>query len=394
MANDAALAMREQGTVRPQQPNVPTLDFSAIPPDIMARAAQIAADVMANGGTINPAQALTAAYHFANTGEVMGRHSYVGTKGNVSGRVLEGYRAVARELDMSRYQWYFRPLTPDEEKMHTIQPGDRALACSVDVLAARRQCIDMGIEYHPVVGITVIRKGEPLNVPKNRTAMWVMQKQCKNDALRQLGENTEADEVLAEAGISDAPDGYMSVEQAEAMVRERIAEALRQANPPTPQEVQARAAANVKTMRAPAGFQGFGDEPEPGGTAEHAPLISPTKANGHAPAAPTADEQFEQMTSASQERAAQAEDAKPHRDMAGMTGAAAKEFPAWCVGFVSTFPYYAKSGRPDMPHILRTVASDKVGFADVTPANIAQVCEKLTAYAERQAALGEAEAGK
>jgi len=133
-----------------------------------------------------------------------------------------------------------------------------------------------------------------------------------------------------------------------------------------------------------------------------APGVTPAVTPVTAPAAPppaappsAADAEFAALTSASQERAARAAAAQPpRRDMAGMTGAAAKEFPAWCVGFSGTFPYYARGGRPDMAHILRTVASSKVGFDDVTPANIAQVCEKLTAYAERQAALGEAETGK
>ena len=42
-------------------------------------------------------QAVKAAYFFHNTGQVEGRDSYIGTSGRVTGKVLEGYRGVARD---------------------------------------------------------------------------------------------------------------------------------------------------------------------------------------------------------------------------------------------------------------------------------------------------------
>ena len=308
MAQTTAIATRPAAPV--QTSNVPALDFSQIAPDIMARAAAIATSVMAAGGSINPAQALAAAFHFADTGEVIGRHSYVGTTGNVAGRVLEGYRAVARELDMSKYQWRYRPLDPNEERMNNIQPGDRAMICEVDVLAARRQCIEMGIDYQPVIGCTVVRKGEALNVPKNRSSLWVLQKQARIDALRQIGENTSADEVLSEAGITDAPDGYLSPEQAEALVAERLAEALRAAQVRSDAELLQAVALSVAAMRGPATDDPLGiDEPPP---------------HGRPAEPPTSDAEFAAIPNAGTERAAAAIRA---RMMSGIPADDAKAHP-------------------------------------------------------------------
>jgi len=181
------------------QVSAPQLDFSGVPLPVLSRAASIAAEIMANGGSITPPQALAAAYHFYETGEVIGRHAYVGTKGNVAGRVLEGYRGVARKLDMSKYQWRYRPPTPDEMARHHIGPQDRMTVCELDVLAARRQCIEMGVEYQPIIGVSIVRQGDKINSPAFRDSVWLMEKQARVDALRQVGEQTSGDEDLEEA---------------------------------------------------------------------------------------------------------------------------------------------------------------------------------------------------
>lgn len=212
-------------------PNVPALDFSQIDPAIMARAASIAADVIAGGGHINAAQALAAAFHFEQTGEVIGRHAYVGTTGQVAGKVLEGYRGVARELDMSQFQFRYRPLTEDEKKLHDIDPKWQTVACEIDVLKARARCIRMGVEYQPMIGVGILRpsekvtsQGGPKDPPKTKTWYWVLQKRARVDGMRQLGENTSGDDVLKEAG-TEAPEGtHLSIEQAEAFVREHLRE--------------------------------------------------------------------------------------------------------------------------------------------------------------------------
>jgi hypothetical protein len=232
-SGSTALAVQKPGAIAmTESANAPMLDFKSVPLPIMARAAAIAAKVLAEGGTINAAQALDAAYHFESTGEVMGRHSYVGTSGSVAGRVLEGYRAVARRLDMSQYQYRYRPLTADEKEFHSFHDGDRMLICELDVLAARRQCIEMGIPYSPILGISIVRKGDKLNDPAYRDPMWIMQKQARTDALRQVGETSSANEEIAEAealGVDmqatralQAGGAYLDQEQAETLVDDAV----------------------------------------------------------------------------------------------------------------------------------------------------------------------------
>lgn len=234
-----------------QPTRVQGIDISQVPQDVLARAAAIMWDVQTqkDGGEITPAQAITAAYHFKETGQVMGRDAYVGTKGQVAGRVIQGYQGLARERNMALYQWRFRDLTDEEKSLHGVQVGDKSLICELDVLAARKQCIEMKIDYRPVIGMTIVRKGDYQNVPKNRTMRWVLEKQCKNDALRQVGEHTSAEDVLDEAGV-EAPEGvHLSIEQAEALVRS-IALAAQTAALPEGEALK-RLAANTDAMRGP-----------------------------------------------------------------------------------------------------------------------------------------------
>ena len=258
MANDALVTAAQSAPVRVQG-----IDIDKVPPDVLARAASIMFDVQSTGGTITPAQAITAAYHFKETGDVMGRDSYVGTKGQVAGRVIQGYQGLARERNMALYQWQFRDMTPEEKSLHGVQEGDKTLICELTVLAARRQCIDMKIEYRPVLGMTIVRKSDMQSVPKNRTLRWVLEKQCKNDALRQVGEHTSADDVLAEAGV-EAPEGvHLTIEQAEAWVRSLAAAAQVAALPEA--EQQKRLAANTDAMRGPKTDDPLGVDEQPKG---------------------------------------------------------------------------------------------------------------------------------
>jgi hypothetical protein len=352
--------LQVQGEGGMTAPTGPTLDFTQIGPAIMSRAAAIAADVMANGGTINPAQALAAAYHFEETGEVIGRHAYVGTTGQVSGKVLEGYRGVARDLDMSRYQVRYRPLTDDEKLWHEIDPTWMALACECDVLKARSQCIRMGIPYTPMVGIGIVKpadkltaQGKPKDPPKTKTWYWVLQKRARVDVLRQLGENTSADEVLDEAGI-EAPAGYITIEQAEALVHER--ERATQQPAITPAEQQAAFQARVTAMRGDPGQNPY-DDPEPPSDAEFRKLTSATeeRTQGKLPSAP-----------------ATAPKLASNRAVllyAPKADAFAKEFP----------DYQTKTGTFDDGHIRASIAH--LGYTEITPANIEEAFGKLAEHA-------------
>jgi hypothetical protein len=259
---------------------------TSIDPDILATAAAIWQRSLAEGGEMTPEAAIAAAYHFKTTGETLGRHSYIAWKsaGKMhAGTVIEGYRAVSRNLDMSRYQWRHRPPNDAEKEMHNIQPKDKVMVCEVDVLAARAKCIRMGVPYQPVIGITVIRAGERLTVPANRTEAWVLMKQAKNDALRQLGEHVTADEVFEDSDEGqevERPEGGISVQQAEQLIAaaQMMAQKRAEAEGMTPDEHAARLAKNVEQMR--------GEGPDPFAEADKPPAEPETE-----PSPPSTPEQ-------------------------------------------------------------------------------------------------------
>jgi hypothetical protein len=108
-------------------------------------------------------QAVKAAYFFHNTGQVEGRDSYIGTTGRVTGKVLEGYRGVARdaaERGVGEVEIKYRPLTADEAEWHEVKPGDLARACEVYQLRAWRIAQRMGQPYEPIIGIGIVKPSE------------------------------------------------------------------------------------------------------------------------------------------------------------------------------------------------------------------------------------------
>jgi hypothetical protein len=147
-----------------------------------------------------------------------------------------------------------------------------------------------------------------------------------------------------------------------------------------------------------------GAAPAPTATPTAAPAGTPAVQPGTAPAAKPAAGTLEVKTLAGfppqpNDHAPSAADAEfaaqpPPQSLraAGMKGQAMLQFIAWSRTFAATFPAYAKNGQPDMPHILMAAAAE--GFEDVTVENFAQVCEHLTACAERAVAMGAAAAGK
>lgn len=253
---------------------------SAIDPEIVALAAAIHAK---SDGKLTKAEALDAALHYHQTGEIPGRHSYIGTEGKTKGRIIEGYRAVERYVKQD-YQVKYRSLTLEETQVHEIQPGDRALACEVYLLDAWRKCIAMGIPYQPIVGVTVVRKGDKFHVPTTKTAHWVLQKQARTDALRQVpgmpATVEEAEELAGELGVT-LPEGAR-------LSREQVAAAI--AADMRPASSGQRVDASVR----PAGFQGYDElgeglrhEPEPAIEGEYTV---------------DADAEFDAMTGAAEER--------------------------------------------------------------------------------------------
>jgi hypothetical protein len=353
----------------------PQVTKQGIDPEIIA----LSAAIFTAAEGITKEQAVRAAYHFKTTGETLGRDSYIGLEGKVKGQILEGYRAIERNI-REDFQTKYRSLTPDECNEHEIQPGDRALVCEVYLLDTWAKCRAMGIPYQPIVGVTVVRKGERLNVPNTKTAHWVLQKQARKDALRQVpglavtGE--EVTDAAEAAGIKpDVPIGVqLSREQAIALVK-----ASAQSEAPSP------AGSRVSLNSRPEGFQGYGDEPE----SNPAPAV--VVAAGHASAAES-DAQFTALPSIHDEPHPATKNGNSAR-LPGVTGV--PDWPLRCNAFAQAHKQYRLKGSemPDFPHILGAISKLSIngqGVTTVTPANVDEVFQRLearTLSAEADAAM-------
>ena len=199
---------------------------TAVDPEIIALAS-----AFYTAGEMTKEQAVKAAYFFYHTGQVEGRDSYIGTTGNVSGKVLEGYRGVAREVGRDYEVKYRRP-TNEEIEEHGINPKGKALVCEVYVLDIWQRKQAMGLPYEPVIGIAYYPPGTAIRVPATKTEHWVLQKNARKDALRQVpGIPLDAGEVFEEAAamgikVEPLPNGAEpSTDQAILMVNQAIRDA-------------------------------------------------------------------------------------------------------------------------------------------------------------------------
>ena len=199
---------------------------TAVDPEIIALAS-----AFFTAGEMTKEQAVKAAYFFYHTGQVEGRDSYIGTTGNVTGKVLEGYRGVAREVGRDYEVKYRRP-TNEEIEEHGINPKGKALVCEVYVLDIWQRKQAMGLPYEPVIGIAYYPPGTTIRVPATKTEHWVLQKNARKDALRQVpGIPLDAGEVFEEAAamgvkVEPLPEGAEpSTEQAILMVNQAIRDA-------------------------------------------------------------------------------------------------------------------------------------------------------------------------
>ena len=224
-------------------------------------------------------QAVKAAYFFHNTGQVEGRDSYIGTTGRVTGKVLEGYRGVARdaaERNVGEVQIKYRPLTADEATWNDVQPGDLARACEVYQLRAWRIAQKMGQPYEPIIGIGIVKPGEKVDrdgkpIPLIGGMTWG--KKCQNraykDAMRHVpGMAINGAEVLED---SEERDIHVEVPQGAQLTREQaialVAEAERLSiAPPQPMNTEQGAATlaqnNARTRGTGPEWRGFGDDDE------------------------------------------------------------------------------------------------------------------------------------
>ncbi len=226
---------------------------TAVDPEIIALAS-----AFFTAGEMTKEQAVKAAYFFYQTGQVEGRDSYIGTTGNVSGKVLEGYRGIARDVGRDYEVKYRRPTAAEIEE-HSINPKGKALVCEVYVLDIWQRKQRMGLPYEPVIGIAYYPPGAKINVPATKTEHWVLQKNARKDALRQVpGVPLDADEVLEEAAAAglhvEIPDGVqLTAEQARLWVKSAQAEAERAEFDAgmTDEQRAERLRANVLRMRGP-----------------------------------------------------------------------------------------------------------------------------------------------
>lgn len=309
---------------------------STVEPEIIA----LAQAFLTASPEITLPQAVKAAYFFHRTGQVEGRDSYIGTSGRVTGKVLEGYRGVARdaaERNVGEVQIKYRPLTAEEATWNDVQPGDLARACEVYQLRAWRIAQKMGQPYEPIIGIGIVKPGEKTDssgkpIPLIGGMTWG--KKCQNraykDAMRHVpGMAINGAEVLEDAEERDihveVPQGaQLTREQAIALVAE--AERLSIA-PPQPMSTEQATATlaqnNARTRGTGPEWRGFGDDDE-------------RAAN---------DAAFEQLPSASAERnggngkaAATAHNDRPFKDQGS------------AVQWACRFPHYRKDDKPDIPH--------------------------------------------
>lgn len=346
----------------------PPFDWKTLPPEILARAASIQAQAQAQGGFITPPQALAAAYHFASTGEIAGRHAYVIPAGKAAGQVWESYRGVTRELDMSRYQFRYRPMSADERELNGVIDTWMTVVCELDVLEARRQCIQMQIPYAPILGIGIVTpqdRNRP--APNARTWYWVCQKRARVDALRQVGENTSADEVLEEAAANgihtEAPTGAR-LTQAQAEHAVRAAQTT-----PTP-------LVPPLALGQPAGFQGFGDD-NPNAAAFDA--IPGASAN-LPPATPIAPPQSGPRVSNPNPPTPTGANGAA-RAVAKLAIIKTKLFFDLAQDLARQHPYYRNTrGDPDTQHMCASLGQ-KLGVAEITAANVLEAMALLADHA-------------
>jgi hypothetical protein len=230
------------------------LDEAQIDPRLImaAKAIQLMAGQDDNGKPkISADMALAAAMYQAGTGQLLGRDFYVNEK---IGR-MEGYRGVSRDAmdrGVGEVQIKYRSLTTQEAEDHEIAAGDTAVVCEVYQLRAWNMAQRMGQPYEPISGVGVVRKVEKydkkstqrwddsakryvplpesgwrfLNLEGGMTWRKKAQNRAYKEALRHVpGAHASAAEVLEEAtihGMTEQPPeaARLSMEQAIAWAKQ------------------------------------------------------------------------------------------------------------------------------------------------------------------------------
>lgn len=214
-----------------------------VDPEIIALASAFFA-----GGSITKEAAVRAAYYVKNTGEMEGRDFYIGTTGNVAGKLIEGYQGIQDRVGR-RYQLRYRNPTVEDRQQLGIREDDHAMICEAYVLDDMVACQNIGFPYEPVVGYCAFAKGDKPRVPTGRNLDWCLRKSARKDALRQVPGAPDEDDpnyILSAAeerglriGFDQEKRKYLTSSQAETLVEDAEAQAKRAARPEAEKQAEA-----------------------------------------------------------------------------------------------------------------------------------------------------------
>ncbi len=216
---------------------------ASVDPEIIALASAFFA-----GGGITKEAAVRAAYYVKTTGEVEGRDFYVGTAGNVAGKLIEGYQGIQDRVGR-RYQLRYHAPSDAERALYGIREDDHAMICECYVHDDMVAWQAIGFPYEPVVGYCAFAKGDKPRVPTGRNLDWVLRKSARKDALRQVPGAPDEDDpvnILKAAeerglriGFNQEKRKYLTSDQAERLVEDAEAQAKRAARPEAEMLVEA-----------------------------------------------------------------------------------------------------------------------------------------------------------
>lgn len=262
--------------------------------------------LLPNGAKLSDTEALAGAQYAKTTGLDPFRGEFYVVSGI---GVVPGYKGIYMRQNVQGIEpdYRYRPLTEDEKDWHDIQPGDKAVVCyatePAEAAAARKE------NREPRVwdGVGIVRKTEQwvsyewrktqdgsknykftlaeaqwkerANPPTGRSWGWVAQNRALKDCANHMGIPVplDAETILAQAEAAGVPvelpiTAELSAGQAEAAVAQALRDYGRQAQPPTPAELQAKLAANVTTMRGPKTADPFGIDSPP--SEQSSPLLA------------------------------------------------------------------------------------------------------------------------
>jgi len=242
---------------------VVTQPAPVVDPDSIKQIAQLLRSILPNGAKLSDQEIMAAAYYAAATGQNVAAGDFYVMPGR---GISPGYRGELKRVAREGEDYYtnFRPPTPEEVEWHEIAPGDTCVICELYLIEQVRKLKELGMPYHPIIGLGVVRKDEkfsigewqsgrfvkfdtpkPISPPVGRSWHWKARIRALKDALRQIGyETPSTDEELADA---EEHARVVAAEMRSLPVEEQVK----------------RLEANTTAMRGPKDFKGFDDISSP-----------------------------------------------------------------------------------------------------------------------------------